>query len=464
MKKYLAWCVLVLSAGLSTAQGAADLYAATAASDKQDYARAFELFRELAELGHPLAQENLAVMYVNGEGVKRDNILGYAWAAIAIENGGGDAARGIVAQLEPHLTPGARKRIADVQAQFGKAALEERLLPKPLVDGTTGSNACRMRSVANPDNYYPVDAKNKGLSGTVLVEATIAPDGRARDPRVWYSIPAKTFDEAGRQLALNNQYWPPKVNGVEVPCVMRFKVRFDINGPGDGGTAKQKRVLAEQKVKADAGDPLSQLMYGMLLEFRIDMNVDKDDPLSWFVKAAQGGVPSAQYLVGMHMLSRATNGVEANDDKGLFWLQRAADAGQSDAQAAIANYLLRSNPDAGALEKAYALLERAVASDNRDGKFHLAALLATSPEAARRDPRRALDLLAQIEKEVDFDPYFFEIRAAAQAMLGNFAEAQADQNLALKKARKFGWNAKFAQSRLDNYKASKPWTGNLFTF
>ncbi len=51
----------------------ADLYQAIAAAHKQDYSRAFELYRELAELGHPQAQESLAVFYVNGDGVKRDN-------------------------------------------------------------------------------------------------------------------------------------------------------------------------------------------------------------------------------------------------------------------------------------------------------------------------------------------------------------------------------------------------------
>lgn len=464
MKKNIRSWVILLGIVFAPMPASADLYSAEAAMEKKDYPRAFELYRELAELGHAYSQENLAVMYVNGEGVKRDNVLGYAWAVIAIENGGGEAARGIVAQLEPHMTPAARKRVAEVQAQFGKAALEERVLPKPFVKGVSNENPCRMRSVANPDNYYPVEAKLKGLAGTVLVEATVAPDGRARDPRVWYSIPAKIFDEAAKQLALNNQYWPPKVNGVEVPCVVRFKVKFTFDGAKDGGTAEQKRVLAEAKTKAESGNPLSQLVYGMLLELRDDMNTDHEEPSAWFVKAAQGGLPSAEYLVGMQALMRVAQGAEKSDSKGLFWLKRAADAGQAEAQAALANYLMRNNPDTVALDTAFALLEKAAASGNRDGKFHLAALLATSPDAARRDPGRALNLLAQIEKEMDFDPYFFEVRAAAQAMLGNFAESQEDQKRALRMARKFGWNSKDAQSRLESYASSKPWTGNLFTF
>lgn len=458
------WCALAVLAILWPIAVRADLYSANSAAQRQDYPRAFELYRELAELGHGESQEMLAVMYVNGEGTSRDNVLGYAWAAIALENGGGEAARGIITQLEPHMKEAARKRVADVQSQFGKAALEDRLLPKPFVEGTSIKNPCRLRSPGNPDTFFPLDAKLKQISGTVLVEATVAPDGRARDPRVWYSMPEKIFDEAGRQLALSNRYWPPVVNGVGIPCVVRFRVRFQLNGPGDGGSAAQKRALADEKAKAVAGDPRAQLMYGMLLELRTDMNVDQDDPVSWFVKAAQGGLASAQYLVGMHSLSRAAQGIEPNDSKGLFWLQLAADAGQVEARAALANYLLRNNPDAGALDKAVRLLESAAAAGNRDGKFHLAAVLATSPEGARRDARRALDLLAQIESEMDFDPYFFEVRAAAQAMLGNFAEAQEAQKRALREARRFDWNSKDAEARLAGYAESKPWTGNLFTF
>ena len=106
----------VIIAALMPLTCRADLYAAAEAAQNQDFTRAFSLYREIAELGHAEAQENLAVMYVNGEGVKRDNVLGYAWAAIALENGGGEAAKGIITQLKPHLNPAARARIAEVQA------------------------------------------------------------------------------------------------------------------------------------------------------------------------------------------------------------------------------------------------------------------------------------------------------------------------------------------------------------
>jgi hypothetical protein len=81
----------------------------------------------------------------------------------------------------------------------------------------------------------------------------------------------------------------------------------------------------------------------------------------------------------------------------------------------------------------------------------LAALLATSPDDARRDPKRALEPLEQVMPYVDFDPTAFEVRAAAKAMLGDFVGAQADQKTAL-------------QERMASYAASTPWTGDLFAY
>jgi len=451
-------CACVIIAALMPLTCRADWYAASEAAQKQDFARAFALYREIAELGHAEAQENIAVMYINGEGVKRDNVLGYAWAAIALENGGGEAAKGIVTQLEPHLNPAARARIAEVQAQFGKSALEERLLPQ-ITAASVNPTYCKMRSVANPDNFFPSEAKRQGISGTVLVEVTVAHDGRARTARVWYSLPANLFDEAGRQVAFASTYEPPKENGVAVACTVRFKVRFAVGAGMGAATREQEEMIAEVRKKAEAGDPSSQLTYAFLLEMGPAMN-DQVPVTNWTLKAAQAGISAAQYLIGLQALS---SGPEKNQAKGRVWLQMAADAGLANAQAALAFHLLRTNSreDFG---KAQDLLEKAAAAGHPEGKYRLAAMLAAGPDASRRDPKRGLELLAQVKEEVDSDPTFFEIRAAAKAMMGEYAEAQLDQKQALQKARKLGWDLTDSQARLASYADSKPWTGNFFVY
>ena len=465
ISKRLGSCVLAILTTLTPLTSHADLYSAVAATEKKDFERAFELYRELAELGQSNAQENLAVMYVNGEGVKRDNVLGYAWAAIAKEGGGGEAAAGIIAQLEPHLNAAARSRVAEVQARFGKAALQERLLPKPYDPEAKPKRVCTVRVPANPDAFYPRDAKREGISGSVVVEAMVAPDGSARSVRVWNSFPVGAFDEAGRRVALSNAYKPPIENGVAVPCRIRFKVKFGLRDVGDPTSLsrEQQKLLSDARARAEEGDPRSQLSYGLALDMSLGPSDKTKRPIEWYVKAAQGGLPAAQYLVGRQLLSAADGGLEPDHSKGIAWLQMAADAGQSDAQTLLASYLLRTDP-ANASGKVQDLLEKAAASGHRDGKFYLAGVLSTGPDAARRDPRRALSLLEQVKDELDFDPAFFEVSAAAHAMLGDFTEAQNDQKKALLRATKFGWDTQDLKIRLESYTASKPWTGNLFPF
>src|SRR5262245_21958637 len=82
----------------------ADVYDACRAYGQKDFPRAFEKFRELAELGQVESQEFLVDMYVRGEGTERNNVLAYAWAKIAKENGSKNAHL-VIDQLEPHLTP-----------------------------------------------------------------------------------------------------------------------------------------------------------------------------------------------------------------------------------------------------------------------------------------------------------------------------------------------------------------------
>ena len=180
-KALLLQIVLVVAIGFAPGAARADLYAAFHAYEQKDYAKAFELYRELAELGQVQAQQSLAVMYVNAEGIPRDNIAGYAWAKIAIENGGGgEPMQGIIDQLEPHMNAKARQRVDEIKAQFGNAALDQRLLPKVFESANyTDRTPCKVSK--QPSSTYPPDAIDRGIQGNVYMEFTVMPDGHARD-------------------------------------------------------------------------------------------------------------------------------------------------------------------------------------------------------------------------------------------------------------------------------------------
>jgi hypothetical protein len=217
--------LLIVVSLLCAAGARADLVGARQAYAAKDFEGAFRQFLEIATLGNVTAQENLAAMYVDGEGVARDNVLGYAWAVIARENGGSAAMQNIIDQLEPHLGDKSRARVKAVTDQFGKAALQERLLPASAPAESTNP-ACRFTRPVNPDDYFPRTAATQGVSGTVFVEAAIDPDGRAHRPHVLFSIPEGVFDSAGRAVAWNSGFASRSADAGRALCGIRFRTKF----------------------------------------------------------------------------------------------------------------------------------------------------------------------------------------------------------------------------------------------
>ncbi len=462
MTKHTGLCALLIGAILTPIPAWADLYSAMAAVDKKDYASAFAQFRELAEMGHPVAQESLAVMYVNGEGVKRDNVLGYAWAVMSLENGGGEGAKGIVDQLAPHLTATARASVAELQAQFGREALQKSLFPvrRTLMATPTPAAICTPVFIVDPDDYYPVAARSRGIAGDVIVEMTVFGDGRAHDPRAQSSYPPDVFVVAARSVTLHNKYKTALADGTAVPCVIRIKVKFDITYGGKSGPPKESMDATRERAKH--GDPMSQLAYAYVIANRGGSADEEESSIDWYLKAAQAGIPAAQYFVGSYTLSGGL--VEKDETKGLLWLNKAANAGSPEAHLKLANYQLLRSPDPAALAAAIDHFGKAVEYGNPEAAYYLAALLATSPDGAVRNPARALELIEKAKDGFGSNPIWLEIRAAAHAAAGDFEKAKKDQAAAVKTANRLGWNTAPQKARLAGYEVGKAWSGDLFAF
>lgn len=477
------WTSLCLALWLALGAGAAhaDYYQATVALRDRDYARAAELFRELAELGNPFAQEMLAALYVEGEGVPRDNVLGYVWARLALENTGDganrDVARNIVAQIEPHLKDADRARVAEVREKFGVEALKSSLWPESEVFGPKSTSlptpapipklepgpgpVCRMKASPDPDKYYPIELKRQEISGAVMVGARVKADGSLRFPRAWFSFPLGAFDEAGRAIALHSSYTPAMKDGVPTGCSVVFKAKFSLLGkpivPLD---------IDEIRRRAQAGDPNSQLLYGtttwMYPEFRQPGEKDQN----WILLAAQAGVPAAQYIIGIRLLNLDREPQE--QPKGLRWLELAAKGGSGAAMSALGTHLLTYDPDASkdlsVREQAFEWLRRSAETSHQEGKYLFAALLASWPEASKRDPARALKLMNEIGESFDYDPLSFEIRAAAHAAQSDFKAAIRAQTRAVTMATKLGWNVDTMRARLADYEAGRRSESELVSF
>jgi outer membrane biosynthesis protein TonB len=95
---------------------------------------------------------------------------------------------------------------------------------------TTESNqfiGIRLKTVADPDNYYPAVAKSEKVTGYAIVEVDVDVLGQLVDARVLDVQPADPrfgFADAALQLARNNSYG----NTTQQVGSMKFKVKFDL--------------------------------------------------------------------------------------------------------------------------------------------------------------------------------------------------------------------------------------------
>jgi uncharacterized protein len=444
------WSALAI---LFCARAVADLRSAESAYQKSDYDKAFQDFRDLAEIGQPTAQLDLAIMYARGEGVRQSDIYAYAWASLAAENGL-DKAKALAERLRPTLAPGSEKIAEQIKGQFGNAELDARLNPK-VVEDAEREDRTRCHPVKAYIPTYPGAASARGIQGAAYAEFSVMPDGRSRNPRIIYAVPKGEFEAAVRDSLLHSEFAPASTAGQPVRCTIFYNFRLS----GNLDYPRLQGFVNETLVQAKGGDPQSQMLYGMLLVGLPQLNAPRSKALPWFLKAAQGGVPSAQYQVGFSLLKGW--GCDCEENKGLDWLRRAAQAGQPDAEVTLAMYALKGHPDEERSNQAKLWLEQAAASGSHDGKLYLAALLATRAQADGGDPTQALKLLDEVFRGVKDDPTSYEIRAAAQASLGDFKAATESEHKAIDMARKLKWDVTPLDERLRKYTSGQPWREGL---
>lgn len=454
----------------------ADIISAFRDYQKRDYSHAFQEFLALAQLGQPLAQFDVATMYQAGQGTPASDTDAYAWATLAAANG---EARGkaLADAIRPKLPAGAEQAAAAVTLAYTDSALRQTLLPDQSDVRPQGwpftpldpQIACRRTAI----HVDAEDYARTRVQGTVIVEFTLMPDGRPRFPRIIQAVPAGVFEGVTKTDLLRSQFSAEPAGSAPVQCFMPYNFIFrNFTQDTIGDFAAELGYRRNLPEIAQAGDPYAQLVYGLLLDGlplkHGQVSLEKGG-LIWLVKAAQAGLPVAQYEVG-HMLLMGRE-CWRDDAKGLKWIRLAAEQGEPTADVTLATRLLRGTPSAANVAQAKEWLERGAATGNDtripnssdDARLLLAAVLAATPEASLRDPARALDLLKRVQ-DVDEDPTPYEIQAAAAAAQGDFGHAVGAEQSAVSRATRLGWDLAPLQQRLSLYRSGKPWYGSLLEF
>ena len=96
--------------------------------------------------------------------------------------------------------------------------------PEPV---RVGGTIRQPMKIGGNDPVYPQFAILSKTQGTVIIEATIGPDGHVVNAHVLRSVPL--LDQAALEAVRSWQYTPTLLNGVPVPVIMTVTVTFTLS-------------------------------------------------------------------------------------------------------------------------------------------------------------------------------------------------------------------------------------------
>jgi TonB family protein len=122
-------------------------------------------------------------------------------------------------------TAGKARAEAAAAAAAAKAKADTAARAKPATRAVRVGGAIRNPTkTKNVLPVYPAVAKSARIGGTVLVEATIGPDGKVADARIVRSVPL--LDQAALDAVRRWEYEPTRVRGVAVPVIITVAINF----------------------------------------------------------------------------------------------------------------------------------------------------------------------------------------------------------------------------------------------
>ena len=199
-----------------------------------------------------------------------------------------------------------------------------------------------------------------------------------------------------------------------------------------GGILKKRNTVVDAKLlawleaRAEEGDPHAQFFLGTAYT---DYTTPSPDPFratGYFRSAARGGVPDAQFRLGLLLL-------ENTPEQAMAWLNRAAESGHAQANALLGEYHLTGQHVAVDLPAAVGYLEAATAAGDLSARNNLAWVLATSEDYL--DGPRALSLIRPLAL-AEGGWQHFDTLAAAYAATREYPAAVDAQTVAIREARR----------------------------
>jgi protein TonB len=103
--------------------------------------------------------------------------------------------------------------------------------PPPVKPVRVGGDVREPRKLVDVAPVYPLLARKAGVTGIVIIEATIDPRGRVVNATVLKGAPM--LDEAALEAVGKWVYAPTLLNGAPTPVIMTVTVRFMLKAAAD---------------------------------------------------------------------------------------------------------------------------------------------------------------------------------------------------------------------------------------
>lgn len=275
-----------------------------------DYAEAFRLFRMAANAGDGFAAYRLGGMHMNGNGTPVDHAKATRWFHFALEQG----------QETAYLS------IANLYWR-----------------GQYWDGSKTVRNNIEALRYFRT-AADLGVAGSYFYIGAAYHLGRGVsvdgvEAMRWYKKSIAATGDSSAIANLGRLYY----RGGDVPRDFA-----------------EARRLFEQAIEAGNTDVISLL--GMMYRDGNSVPVDKKKAESLFRKGAAAGARDSMYLLGI-MLNRSSN--SSDKSEAINWIRKASDAGDADADYALAVAYLRGRGVARDLDRAAHYLVQAMGRGGR---------------------------------------------------------------------------------------------------
>jgi len=310
-KNYIvAFLILIFSlSSHATFKKASKLY------DEQQFEQAYNMYFDLAQIGHKPSQFNIGIMYLEGTGVKKDLIKAYSWVKLSDESKGQE--QDLLSEIKSKIPESSLEHVEDyysnIYSQYSDEAIKQAYAPNVNNDE---KETITPKAIKQSNPEYPTGASMRGYTGWVLLEFDLSSNGYPIDIIVVDSFPKGMFAKVSLTAVKRWRFEPLETKE-------RYKYKMDFRLEGFAKSDKQKyELLDDLREEAVGGNPSSQYMHARYGGYNV-ADEASFSPTSWYYEAARNGVLNAQYELAERLFDG--NGCEVNPDKALNWLKISAE-------------------------------------------------------------------------------------------------------------------------------------------